>query len=115
LRTEDYWATYDVLQASGHIDADTLFASVLLHEPPKDKVLAWKSGDPISREADVILLRKGATFEALVDIAGHKLESWKEVPGAQAPIIRSEFRELGEIIKKDPRVKKPWPNAASPT
>ena len=105
LRTEDYWAIYDVLQSSGHIDADTLFASVLLHEPPKEKVLAWKTGDPISREADVILLRKGATFEALVDIAGHKLESWKEVPGAQAPIIRGEFRELGEIIKKDPRVK----------
>lgn len=104
LKTQEYWAVYEVLQASGKIDADTFYASVLLHEPVKDKVLAWKSGDPIPREANVILLRKGQAIEARVDIAGRKLESWKEVKGVHPPVIENEFRELGELTKKDPRV-----------
>ena len=44
-------------------------------------------------------------IEARVDIAGRKLESWNEVKGVHAPVIESEFRELGELVKKDPRVR----------
>jgi len=104
LKTQEYWTVYDVLRDSGKIDKDTVTHSVLLHEPAKDKVLAWKSGDPLFREADVILLRKGITIEALVDITGRKLESWKERKDVQAPVVVSEFRELDEAMKKDPRV-----------
>lgn len=104
LKTQEYWAVYDVLRDSGKVDADTITNSVLLHEPPKDRVLAWKPGDPIFREAEVILLRKGVTIEALVDIAARKLESWKERKDVQAPVAFGEARPLEEIIKKDPRV-----------
>ena len=104
LKTQEYWTAYDVLRDSGKMDSDTVTHSVLLHEPLKDKVLAWKPGDPIFREAEVILLRKGVTIEALVDIANHKLESWKERKDVQAPVDRGEFRALDEVIKKDPRV-----------
>ena len=69
LKTQEYWAVYDVLRDSGKMQDDTVTHSVLLHEPAKDKVLAWKPGDPIFREAEVILLRKGVTIEALVDIS----------------------------------------------
>jgi primary-amine oxidase len=105
LKTAEYWTVYEVLQASGRMNADTFYASVLLHAPAKDKVLAWKSSDPVPRMADVILLRKGEVIEARVDIAGRKLESWKEVKGVHAPVIESEFRELGELVKNDPRVR----------
>jgi primary-amine oxidase len=105
LRTQEYWTVYEVLQASGKIDPETYCASVLLHEPAKNAVLAWKPGEAIPREADVILLRKGLATEALIDIAGRKLESWKEVKGVQAPLISSEFVELAEVMKKDPQVR----------
>ena len=104
LKMQEYWTVYEVLQASGRMDKDTYYATVLLHEPAKDKVLAWKAGDPVPREADAILIRKGQAIEARVDIAGRKLESWKEPKGVHAPIIDSEFKELGELVKKDPRV-----------
>src|SRR5262249_44676750 len=104
LKTQEYWTVYDVLRDSGKLDADTVTHSVLLHEPAKDKVLAWKPGDPMFREAEVILVRKGLTIEALVDIAGRKLESWKERKDVQAPVTSKEFHELDEVIKKDPRV-----------
>src|SRR5271168_598538 len=76
LTTEEYWTVHDVLTQSGHLSQKTLFSSVLLHEPVKDRVLAWKMGDPIPREADVILEDNGKTIEARVDIAAHKLEFW---------------------------------------
>ncbi len=106
LRTEEYWTVYDVLQASGHVDEDTHYASVLLHEPAKEVVLGWNPGQAVPREADVTLMRKGMTIEARVDIAGRKLESWKEVPGVQAPIFVSEILGFSDTILKDERVKK---------
>jgi len=104
LTTAEYWTAHDVLQKSGHIGEKTLLASLLLHEPEKAKVLAWKEGDPIPREADVVIEDEGKTFEARVDLAGAKVESWKELPGVQAPVTRSEFTAMGEVVKKDPRV-----------
>jgi primary-amine oxidase len=106
LRTEEYWTVYDVIQANGHMDEDTHYASVLLHEPAKDVVLAWKPDQPVPREADVTLMRKGKTIEARVDIAARKLEFWKDVPGAQAPIFVSEILGFSDTILADERVKK---------
>ena len=40
LTTEEYWTVHDVLAQSGHLSEKTLFSSVLMHEPVKDKVLA---------------------------------------------------------------------------
>jgi primary-amine oxidase len=105
LRTDEYWTVYDVIQGSGHLDEDTHYASVLLHEPSKDVVLNWKEGQPIPREADVTLMRKAKTIEARVDIASRKLESWKEVPGVQAPIFVSEILGMSDTILADERVK----------
>src|SRR5690242_16085409 len=84
LTTDEYWAVHDVITASGHLDSDTRFISILLHEPEKSAVLAWKPGAAFMREADVVLQRKEKVIESRVDISSRKLESWKEVPGAQS-------------------------------
>jgi primary-amine oxidase len=105
LRTEEYWTVYDVLQSSGRVDEDTRYISVLLHEPEKSVVLAWKPGLPAAREADAILMKKAVTIEARVDIANHKLEFWREVPGAQAGFFVSEILGLSDTILGDARVK----------
>src|SRR6202158_3740066 len=104
LKSQEYWTVYEVLQATGKVDADTYVMSVLLHEPAKEKVLAWKMGDPITREADVVLMRKGLVTEVRVDLAAHKVASWKEIKGAQGPIFESELFAMGELAKNDPRM-----------
>lgn len=105
LTTNEYWAIHDVLVKSGHFTDKARVASLLLHEPSKDKVLAWKEGDAIPREADLILLdSNGKTVEARVDITGEKLEYWKVVPNRQAPVMVSELDTMNEIAKQDPRV-----------
>src|SRR5262245_58073509 len=66
LTTAEYWTVYDTLRAAGHLAPDTLFASVLLHPPAKSSVIAWQPGQPLRREADVVLLRGGKSFTAVV-------------------------------------------------
>jgi primary-amine oxidase len=104
LSSREYWTVYDVLQASGKMDADTFCVSVLLREPAKDKVLGWKPGESFSREADAMLLRKGVTIEVRVDLTARKIESWKERSDVQAPTFDNEFYGLGDEAKKDPRM-----------
>src|SRR5712671_7076725 len=104
LTTAEYWAAYDVLQQAGHAGPDTFFASVLLHEPAKDLVLSWTEGLAIPREADVIMLQQGKTFEARIDLAARKLISWQEMTDVQAPFLASEMFGADEAIKKDPIV-----------
>jgi primary-amine oxidase len=104
LTAQEYWTAHEVLQVSGKVDPDTMVMSVLLHEPAKDKVLAWKPGDPIMREVDVILMRKGVVTEVRVDLVQHKVESWKAVTGVQAPIFLEELLVMGELAKNDPRM-----------
>ncbi|HEY0162815.1 MAG TPA: hypothetical protein VGB69_09075 [Edaphobacter sp.] len=104
LTTDEYWTVHDVMQQSGHLTEKANVASLLLHEPIKEKVLGWKQGDAIPREADLILESEGKTYEARVDIVGHKLEFWKEAPGVHAPVTAAEMGPVGEAAKKDPRV-----------
>ncbi|MFZ0594208.1 MAG: hypothetical protein WAM39_27375 [Bryobacteraceae bacterium] len=104
LTTAEYWTVYDVLQKNGHGGPDDLFARVLLHEPPKSAVLAWKPGHAVPRQADVVILHKGQTFEAQVDITSRKLVSWNERKDVQAPFLPSEIFGTDEVIKKDPRI-----------
>lgn len=106
LTTDEYWTVYDVIVASGHRDDDTRFESILLHEPEKSLVLAWKPGQPFPREADVVLQRKERVIEARVDISGRKLEFWKEVPGVQGPVSINEILDQSDKILEDDRVKK---------
>ncbi len=104
LTTAEYWTVYDTLQAAGHAPPDTMFASVLLHAPAKSTVLSWQPGQPIRRQADVVLLRGDKSFSALVDISGKKVVKFDELKGAQAPFLTSELFGADEFIKKDPRV-----------
>ncbi|HVG26340.1 MAG TPA: hypothetical protein VM865_01950 [Acidobacteriaceae bacterium] len=104
LTTDEYWAAHDVLFKAGHLSEDALVASLLLHEPEKSKVLAWKTGDPISREADVILVEKEKTYEARIDLNAKTLESYKQISGVQGPVTMSEMGALDSIAKKDSRV-----------
>src|SRR5579863_4595483 len=104
LTTGEYWAAYDILQQTGHTGPDSLFTSVLLREPAKYFVLAWKEGSPFPREADVVMLQKGKTFEARIDLTARTLISWQEMKDVQAPFLASEIFGADEVIKKDPLV-----------
>lgn len=85
------------------------FVNVELREPPKAEVLAWRAGQPLRREAFLILLRRdtGSAFEAVVDLASGTVTSWTQLAQDQAPfgqpaVMLEEFQAVERAVKKDP-------------
>jgi primary-amine oxidase len=101
LTPEEYWKVYHVLSDAGKLAEKTQFSSILLREPPKAEVLAWKPGKPFVREVDVVLQTGDKSYAAVVDVSSGKLESWAELTKDQTPASASGF---DDVLKKDPRV-----------
>lgn len=104
LTPEEYWKVYNVLHDAGKIEDKTLFTSVLLREPLKSDVLAWKPGDPLVRKADAVLLTEGKSYAAVIDISAGKLESFAALTGAQAPVSEGEMHGYDDVLKRDPQI-----------
>jgi primary-amine oxidase len=80
------------------------FMSVALKEPPKDCVLAYRSGDPIERQAFMVLLdnETESTYEATVSITHQSVVSWKHIPDVQPGITLDEFFDCEAAVKASP-------------
>ncbi len=102
LSTEEIAAVAMVLRKDRRWHGGVLFATVTLHEPPKEAVLGYTDGDPVDRQAFVILRDRAAavTIEAVVSITREEVTSWRVVPGAQAPITLEEiFSAIGVVME----------------
>lgn len=101
LTGEEITAAVRILKTERNLHERVRFASVTLHEPSKQTVLNFKSGDPIVREAFIILLdnNDGATYEAIVSITAGKVTSWRHIPGVQPSIMLDEFFECEQAVK----------------
>ncbi len=104
LTPSEYMTVYNTLQASGKLDEKSLFTSILLREPEKSVVLAWKPGMPIPRAADVVLLTAGKSYAAVVDVAASKVVSYTELKGEQAPTTETEMHGYDDVLKQNPEV-----------
>jgi primary-amine oxidase len=102
LTFEEHWAVLEVLRAAERYDEDTGIALVLLREPAKETVRAWRPGDPVARAALVVLRQETETFEAVVDLDARRVRSWTRVEGGQAPWLAREFGALESVAKEHP-------------
>ena len=89
------------LKGAGHVDDNTRFVFLTLREPDKTAVLKWHPGEPLPREAFVIVKQGNHTFEANVDVADGKLKSWREVKGIQPALLIDEIDKLNGILRAD--------------
>ena len=99
LSASEYWTVFEAMKASGKLTDASRYASVNLKEPPKTEVLAWKEGTPFRRDALAVIKQGPDTYEAVVDIAGGKLSSWRKIEGAQANFTPDEGEWVEELIK----------------
>lgn len=108
-------AAYEIVKSRFTSDPDLpddklRFPMLVLNEPPKQTILAWKPGDTFPRVAHVEVLHNESnrTWVALVDLRQSKLVSLEQIPeGAQPALIDSENKEAEAII----RDYKPWQDA----
>jgi primary-amine oxidase len=105
LTAEELSAAVSILRTERRLSERVRFVSVVLHEPVKDVVLAFKEGDRVPREAFVRLLDNtdGAAYEAIVDVSAGKVTSWQHIPGVQPSIMLDEFFECEQLLKRDPQ------------
>ena len=70
LTADEINAAGKVLRAAPQFPADALFATIVLKEPSKSDVLAYKPGAAIARQAFAVILDRprNRTFEAVVDV-----------------------------------------------
>jgi primary-amine oxidase len=102
LSQQELTSAVAVLKAASHVDNNTRFVFLSLHEPAKNQVLKWKPGDRVSREAFVVIKQGSQTYEAVVDLSLSKLKSWREVKGVQPALLIDEIAQLNDILRADP-------------
>ncbi len=101
LTPDEIRAAVGTVRASERLGSEVLFVRVFLHEPDKAAVLAFREGDPIERQAFVMIRDRRArmTHEVVVSISRRTVVSWKEVPGVQPPITIDEFFECEQMVQ----------------
>ena len=106
LSTDEISSAVEALYKEQELSESHRFASVVLHEPLKGKVLGFENGEPVEREAFAIVLDKsnGQTYEAIVSLTEETVKSWERVPGVQPQVMLEEFSECEEIVKNSSEV-----------
>jgi primary-amine oxidase len=104
LSEEEIRAAVETLKEKGLVKEDSRFATMNLHEPPKEEIWNWKPSVPIpGREAFVVVKQGLKVFEGVVDLATKNVVSWQEVKDAQPGILAEEYELARELVGADPR------------
>lgn len=102
LTIDEVLAAVRLVREAGHTDDATRYPVVTLKEMPKAAVRTWRRGQPFSRSALVVMRKPGVTSEAVVDLTGKRVVSYREVPGAQPSVMNGEWREAQRLTKASP-------------
>ncbi|PLR79923.1 tyramine oxidase [Bacillus canaveralius] len=104
LSAEEILKAVSILKEKKNLTDSARFEQVGLYEPAKEVVLNFKEGDPISREAFIIVLdsKDSQTYEAVISVTDGEVVSWKHIPGVQPSFLLEEYSELEETVKKHP-------------
>ena len=102
LTAPELIAAVSALKAGHFTNEESRYCMLTLHEPTKSTVRAWKSGDPVRREAFAVVKNGPDTFEALVDLSDASVRSWKKVKNAQPGVLIDEWTKAQQIVQADP-------------
>ena len=81
--------------------ASAQFASILLNEPAKADVMAWRPGTTLPRQARLVVMTPASVFEVVVDLTARRLVSATERKGVEPPVMMSEF-EAAKVVLTHP-------------
>ena len=95
-----------VALARGHAGCpeEALIAYVGLHEPPKDRVRAFRAGDPLDREVRLVVVPgpQATVVEAVVSVTHRQVRRWDEVPEARPALLIEEAIGAIGALRADP-------------
>src|SRR4029453_2014174 len=77
------------------------FASILLNEPAKAEVIAWRPGGTLPRQARLIIMTSASVFDVVADLTARRIVSAGERKGVDPPVMQSEF-EVAKVVLTNP-------------
>ncbi len=91
-----------IVNSSGRAPAGSRFSTIALQEPPKEAVLKQTAAP---RRAFVVVYnyQSNETFEAVANLTRGALDSWKLIPGAEAPVTGEDSDRAFNIARRDPQ------------
>ncbi|MGD9529775.1 primary-amine oxidase [Pseudonocardia sp.] len=106
LSADEFRATVTILRRDQGVTDRWRIASIELNEPPKELVAAYRTADPIVREAIVVCWDRGSgdVYKALVSLTEDRVVSWQHLPGVQPNATVDEWHECAEQLVEDPLV-----------
>lgn len=109
LTAEEINTCVTLIRKQEQFPTDAQFATVALHEPAKEWLLAYHEGTPFKREAEVVLLDKKLlhTYEVVVDVTNARMVQWREIPQAHPQVLLTEFDSIPDLVRHD----KQWQEA----
>ncbi|MBS1786334.1 MAG: primary-amine oxidase [Acidobacteria bacterium] len=109
LSKEEIAAAAKLLKESGKLPANARFQTIVLNEPPKAEVYAFKPGDTFRREAFFVAYDRAnnKTFDGVADLRKQQIVSVREVPDAQPSLMLDDVLMFQSIVRADPQ----WQNA----
>ena len=92
LTGDEITRTSEILRNDGKVGDGTLFVGIVLHEPDKSALAAWKPGDPVERRvrATVVPGPENTVCEAIVNLATGTIESWTQVNDVRPTLLMAE-------------------------
>jgi primary-amine oxidase len=94
----------EIILGSGRLTEAARFIHVVLHEPAKDLVLAWKPGDPIDRQARALVVPGPELdlVEIVVSITSGAIVEWQVVEGMRPGLMFGETMVAITAVKEHP-------------
>lgn len=104
LSAQEITTVVETLKIKGLIKENSRFATINLHEPPKQAVWNWKQGNSIpQRNGFVVVKQDSQVFEGVVSLTARNVLSWQEVKGVQPAYLDEEYNTARDLVKSDPR------------
>ena len=104
LTADEIRTAVAVVRTAHDLGDEPRFPLITLKEPDKSAMLAFRGGNPIDRDALVVVLdSSGATYEAVVSVGRERVRSWRRVREGQPPLMLEEILQVGDIVKDSPQ------------
>ena len=102
LSYQEIWRALELIRDAGHMDRETRFSQLTLHEPPKGDVQAWRPGAAMPRMAYAVVRQGNDAFEAMVDLAGDRVAAWSPLAGVQPNWSGDEYEAVVDKVLEHP-------------
>jgi primary-amine oxidase len=101
---EEITRAVELIRATGRLTEAARFAHVVLHEPVKETLAQWKSGDPVDRELRALVIPgpELLLLDIIVSVTAGEVRQWTEVEGMRPALSFTEAMYAMFTTKEHP-------------